>query len=69
MVEGNLTTESTKGRGFLLRVLCLLGVHRWRWHQELFLTHAWAEAPKAEVVIAFKVCERCAASRLIHILK
>lgn len=47
------------------KLKCWIGWHWWTVHQELFLTHrsAW------EVVIAWKQCRRCGASRLIHILK
>lgn len=53
---------------FKRRLLCLLGFHRWKPFQEVFVTHTNFE-DEYRVVIAFKICNYCAKSKLIHILK
>lgn len=44
---------------------CRLGFHRWEVCQEAFLTNNGRSVP----VIAWRQCERCAKSKLIHILQ
>lgn len=43
--------------------------HDWNGHQGTIEVSYGVGTPRQEVVIAFKVCNRCAASRLIHLLQ
>ena len=52
----------------MINLICKLGFHKYVTHQEIFVTHTGYE-DKHDVVIAFKVCAKCAKSKLIHILK
>lgn len=46
-------------------LICLLRGHLWETHQHGFVI----DTGRSDVIIAWKQCRRCAASRLIHILR
>ena len=50
------------------RILCLLGIHAWEKHQTLLCTSEGCEM-HTDTVIAWRQCQHCAKSRLVHILK
>lgn len=50
------------------RIIQCLIRHDWNNYQEIFVTDS-NMGYKRDVVIAWKVCKRCAKSKLIHILK
>lgn len=52
----------------LKRLLRCFPFHEWLTYQEIFVTHTGASF-KYDVIIAWKICKKCAKSKLIHILK
>jgi len=49
-------------------ILCWIGFHEWETHQRRFQTNDIGP-PWINIVIAWRQCSVCAASRLIHILE
>lgn len=47
------------------RIACLFR-HRWEWEQ--VIVKAQHGDKEIELVVAFKICKRCAKSKLVHIL-
>lgn len=48
----------------MVKILCKIGIHNWKIYQENFNS----SSSNKIVVIAWKQCECCAKSKLIHIL-
>jgi hypothetical protein len=53
----------------LRAILCLFGFHRYTTHQEIFVTYAGTRGHVADTVIAWKCCDHCCKTKLLHILK
>lgn len=52
----------------LRAILCFFGIHRYETHQEVFETSNLCR-PQNQVVIAWRCCNHCCQTKLVHILK
>jgi len=54
-------------RQWMRKLACSCGLHAWGHEQEIFESVRFGLSASRRVVIAWRCCRRCAASRLTHI--